>query len=590
MCADAQMPELLDSLCRQERETMGMQHDVRSIVIIGEAPGHQLAQAFADRYPEARVDFLATESLAPDHPSTIDQLRVRYTTATSVQQRVDYLKAVPRPQIMVDASASESRQRIGNLQHLYFFVDQRGCYLVADVTEEETAEGEVAQVELSPDREQGRKSPSLISFLTAVAATRSMAREAAALRHPFERELAQSTGRIVFAGTTVLLRKATRHLFKLREWEADDVLTKRYGDSWGQSLVVKPELDFVSRAKILNHGEGPIAGEARTFNIPARHLRRYSEVLCPSFQIAVHQDYALPDTWRHLHQRVLGNRHLIYASAYFARLKPLSASAEPRRLEGSFYLFDTEHPGHYGHITTEVLSRVWGWRHHIASEPTMRPLLSAGGTPAVVPSWQLEIFRALDIPMDDAVVIHPRDVIQVEHLIGATPQFENPFYVDPDIQQVWRDLGAGLPASEQMQRWPRIFVSRKRGTKRFCYQTEQVEEFFAEHGFRVFYPEDLPFQEQAQLFSQADIVAGFGGSGMFTMLLAPTARVILISGDGYNAENEHLIASVNGNELHYFWGRSDVQATAGHTQLEAARSNFTFNLKHHRRALKRLFR
>ena len=134
------------------------------------------------------------------------------------------------------------------------------------------------------------------------------------------------------------------------------------------------------------------------------------------------------------------------------------------------------------------------------------------------------------------------------------------------------------------------FVSRKRGTKHFCSQTEQVEEFIVEHGFRVFYPEDLPFRDQAQLFSQADIVAGFGGSGMCTMLLAPTARVILISGDGYNAENEHLIASVNGNELHYFWDRSEIQTSAGYTQLEAARSNFTVDLKLHRRELKRLLR
>ena len=44
---------------------------------------------------------------------------------------------------MVDASASEVRQRMGNLQHLYFFVDQHGYYLVVDVAEEETADDEV---------------------------------------------------------------------------------------------------------------------------------------------------------------------------------------------------------------------------------------------------------------------------------------------------------------------------------------------------------------------------------------------------------------------------------------------------------------
>ncbi len=128
-------------------------------------------------------------------------------------------------------------------------------------------------------------------------------------------------------------------------------------------------------------------------------------------------------------------------------------------------------------------------------------------------------------------------------------------------------------------------MSRKPGTKRFCQQTTQVEEFFARHGFHVFYPEDLPFAEQARLFAGAEIVAGFGGSGMFTMMLAPAAQIILISGNGYNAENEHLIAAVNGNRLDYFWGRSTKQTSAGYTQLEAARSDFSFDLRRHRRAL-----
>lgn len=120
-----------------------MKHDVHSIVIIGEAQRHQLAHAFADRYPEARVDFLATQSLAPDLSSTVEQSRVCYTIATSVQQWFDYLEAIPRPQIILDASASEVRQRMGNLQNLYFFVDQHRYYLVVDVAEEEAAEDEV---------------------------------------------------------------------------------------------------------------------------------------------------------------------------------------------------------------------------------------------------------------------------------------------------------------------------------------------------------------------------------------------------------------------------------------------------------------
>jgi capsular polysaccharide biosynthesis protein len=92
----------------------------------------------------------------------------------------------------------------------------------------------------------------------------------------------------------------------------------------------------------------------------------------------------------------------------------------------------------------------------------------------------------------------------------------------------------------------------------------------------VFYPEDLPFKAQARLSAHAQIIAGFGESGMFTMMLAPTARIIIISSEGYNAENEHLIAAANGNEIHYIWGRADVRPQPGPVHIDVLQSNFSF--------------
>ena len=86
------------------------------------------------------------------------------------------------------------------------------------------------------------------------------------------------------------------------------------------------------------------------------------EVTCASFQIAIHGDYVLPDTWRHPHNRVLGHRHPISAGANFARTKPLLTPSRPRELQGSYHFFDSEHPGQFGHITAEVLSPYWDWR------------------------------------------------------------------------------------------------------------------------------------------------------------------------------------------------------------------------------------
>ncbi len=571
---------------RYEPELAALSVDVTTVVIIADSDQIQLGHALAARYPEAQVHFLAaviragTAEKPPAHP------RLHYRVARSVNQRISYLMTVPRPQVMVDASTAEVPQRLGNLRHLYYFVEKGGCYLALHIGEKGVAQ--VTDTDgIVEEPEHTTEHQDLTSLLTAVATTRSMARQAAASCGPVERELAESTGRIVFDEASAVLHKTIPHLLKLREWEADEVLNARYGTSWGRTLVEIPATTFVSRASVTSHGDGPIPGRPRTFEVPTRRIREYEDVICPSFQIAVHRDLVLPDSWRHPHARVLGHRHLIYASARFARLKPRYTPPEPRRIEGSLYLLDTEHPAHFGHITTEVLSRVWGWRQQFVADPTLRPLLSSHGPDRAVPKFQVAIFRALGIPLDDAVVIHPRDVIRVDRLVAATPQFENPYYVDPDIQTVWRELLAGLP-QPRTPAHPRIFVSRRPGSKRFCYETRKVESFFARRGFHVFYPEDLDFVEQAHLFARAEIVAGFGGSGMFTMLLAPKARIAIVTGNGYNAENEHLIAAVNGNRLDYFWGRSDLQTSDGFTQLESARSNFHFDLRQHRRSLERV--
>ena len=532
---------------------------IRDVVVIVEPDQCAFSAELAARLGEANILVL----LAAASPLPSPDARVSYAIATSVRQRIDALKGRRRPQVVVDASTADSEQRCENLEELYFLLDEGGCYIADRL-------GSCA---------------GLIELIAEVATTRWMADAATATNSESVLELANATDRVVFRGDYAVLRKTGRHLYKLREHEADEVLGQRYGDAWGETLMVRPERTVTSQARVTSHGDGPITSQERTFTVPELRLRRYRNAVCAALQVAVHEDYVLPDTWRHPHQEILTHRHLINSSTYLARLKPGTAAIQLRELAGTYFLFDSEHPRHYGHITTEVLSRVWGWQQAVRLEPAIRPLFSDRNRRADLPDFQREIFEALRIPLDEAVVIYPRDVVRVENLVAATPQFENPFYIDPDLRTIWRELGAGVPRSSTAVARPRIFVSRKPGTKRFCQQTTQVEEFFARHGFHVFYPEDLPFAEQARLFAGAEIVAGFGGSGMFTMMLAPAAQIILISGNGYNAENEHLIAAVNGNRLDYFWGRSTKQTSAGYTQLEAARSDFSFDLRRHRRAL-----
>ena len=105
-----------------------------------------------------------------------------------------------------------------------------------------------------------------------------------------------------------------------------------------------------------------------------------------------------------------------------------------------------------------------------------------------------------------------------------------------------------------------------------------VEAFFSRLGFAIVYPEDLAFGDQIATFAGARVIAGFAGSGMFNMMFAPNATVLVLSGDSYTAINEYLIKSVVGGDIHYFWSPAVVRHPEGGWTWEAYRSNFVFDL------------
>jgi capsular polysaccharide biosynthesis protein len=186
--------------------------------------------------------------------------------------------------------------------------------------------------------------------------------------------------------------------------------------------------------------------------------------------------------------------------------------------------------------------------------------------------------QALGIPLEDAYFTHCGRVVRVEQLVAAAPDLENPVYVAPEMREVYARLLAGLP-DEGGPRPERLFISRRaeKYAARWCVQTPEIEQWFAARGFEVVYPEDLSYAQQARMFASAKVVAGFAGSGLFNMMFAPDARVVIISGDSYVARNEQLIAAVNGNEVHYFWGSSDLPQ--GKTfDYRAFKSPFSFDL------------
>jgi capsular polysaccharide biosynthesis protein len=177
----------------------------------------------------------------------------------------------------------------------------------------------------------------------------------------------------------------------------------------------------------------------------------------------------------------------------------------------------------------------------------------------------------------------------VEELIGATPMLSMPKYIHPDIAHLWRTIGDRLAAQAPERDYPeRIFLTRKPGTIRECHNREEVEDRFRREGFCVIRPETLPLPEQVQMFRRAEVIAGFGGSGMFNMMFrTEPATVIVIRPSSYTSVNEYMISSVLGHRLIQIDSKPDVDHPQGRWTFDAFYSDFTFDFDREGRDLER---
>jgi capsular polysaccharide biosynthesis protein len=249
-------------------------------------------------------------------------------------------------------------------------------------------------------------------------------------------------------------------------------------------------------------------------------------------------------------------------------------------IEGAFYLLDSENSGHFGHLMTEVISRLWGWERAKQVNPDLKVIFRVRYVNERNPELEQAVFAAYGIRPDDIVwVDHP---VYLQTAYGATPMFHNatPHYVHPQIRAVWRRLREGLDRSGS-PRFDRVFLSRRDtlGNRR-CLNRAEVEQRFAAEGFEIVYPEDYPMRHQAGMLEHARVVAGFGGSAMFNTLFAEhLEKMIVLNQEGYTARNEHLIALALGVDIHYLWSVPQVQHPEGGWSQEAYKSNWMFDFR-----------
>ena len=380
-----------------------------------------------------------------------------------------------------------------------------------------------------------------------------------------------------------VIRQQKEQRFKIRDSDANELLTARYGSRWGRVVAVRPAVTYSSAATITLHGtradwpaEKPEPRTHGRIEVPELSVREYADVTCWSHQRVAFENYWLPDTFRHHLHRELTHRALNRSGHTHAALPP-DVAQPAGSVDGPHFYFDSEYPLHFGHFLTEVLARYWGWQEAVQVEPGLRPLVSLPRGREGLPAYQRQIYEALGVDISRVTYIPPNEAVRVSSLYAATPAFVMPHYASPELGEVWATLARAM--TRQQQETPRrLFVGRRVRNIRSCLNTDEVESFFTELGFTVIYPEDHEFAEQVTMFANAEVIAGFAGSGLFNMMFAPDKTVIVICADTYTATNEYLIASVIGGRLHYFLAEAEIKHTRGKWTKAGYQSNFRFDV------------
>ena len=393
-----------------------------------------------------------------------------------------------------------------------------------------------------------------------------------------ERGVAESVGSVVLSRRYLLATTKRRHLLKLDERQVEALLPTREPRLRMSVVERRPAGSLVPLLE--EHSYGPAVGAPwpQRIDHPEMTVRHYEGAVSSGGGMLLYgRDTILPDSFRWPFAAHIGNKRLesVQEVAWIRnRFWP------QRKLPGDYYFLDCAYSGHFGHLMTEVVSRLWGWDQAKRELPDLkaffhvRPHRHGGGR------LERALFTAYGIAEEDLVSV--AEPVKLRSVVSATPLWHNhvPHYVHPDIRETWSKLTSGFLNGEPAGPHERLFVSRggTLSSRRGCRNQRDVESFFAARGFHVLYPEEHSFAEQVAFFAGARVVAGFGGSAMFNVMHTQRLEAtIVLSSNAYTARNEHLFASVLGGELHYFWSPADVPLSPQGRTKESHRSSWAFD-------------
>lgn len=189
---------------------------------------------------------------------------------------------------------------------------------------------------------------------------------------------------------------------------------------------------------------------------------------------------------------------------------------------------------HFGHMLCEGLSRTWGGITKETKDLKVAFLLHNFHPTR---KFFFEILDACGITEERRIIVESPTQFK-EVLVPDETQFLcSNFGYRKEIQPVINTITENCNKTVDPNLPKKIYLSRSHFEIHNCIGEEYFDNFFKENGFSIIHPEELTFEQQVKLFSNADIIAGTNGSIILnSMFMKKGASLIVLNRSSYRVE------------------------------------------------------
>jgi len=543
-------------LAKYEREISSRWSGRCKILIISNDNPNELSLAFAKRFPHASITTLTyKKDIRVINPAK----NLSIFAFPSINELVTWCKNIAQVDVIIEHSANYKSHKIQLFKELFFLLSEKGLYFIEEI--------HAKYIDKLADCE----GDDILDILQKIYTNKIAPTQFTSQLDNTFKSIALHTECFSIIDKLAIVEKRGVTFRGLRTSEANDLVKKSILP--GVKIF---ESSVPSNFKTSNVSTGNIEHllknrHKKSFEIPETYLNRYAFATCIPGQIVYIDNFLLPDTFRMQHHKALSNKNINSLSNYFYSLK---STPKPEFISGEFLYLDSEFPGHFGHFTSEVVSRLWAWKKLKTQVPNLKVLLSTEKGKKT-PAYAIKILNSFGIK--DADIQTFSNAIEVESLYTASPYYVIAGHIHPEITDIWSDINKGVSGGKSQISGDRLFIARPVNGGRKCLNPEHLETMFSDAGFEFFSPENYSWEDQIKTFSQAKHIAGYSGSGFFnSMFCEKTSSIISIGSDSYNAVNEHLICAARNVDLHYIWADSTIKH-GNYWSVKAFMSDYEFN-------------